>query len=129
MAIKTYKPTSPGKRNHVSVINTEISKKRPEKSLLRPLAKTGGRNNYGRMTSRHIGGGHKRKYRLIDFKRNKVEIKNAVEKLFNVKVGKVRTTMVRGKQKRVGRHFGRAPDWKKAIVTLSEGKINFLEEL
>ena len=60
---------------------------------------------------------------------NKVEIKNAVEKLFNVKVGKVRTTMVRGKLKRVGRHFGRAPDWKKAIVTLSEGKINFLEEL
>jgi len=60
---------------------------------------------------------------------NKVEIKNAVEKLFNVKVGKVRTAKVRGKQKRVGRHFGRAPDWKKAIVTLSEGKINFLEEL
>ena len=74
MAIKTYKPTSPGKRNHVSVINTEISKKSPEKSLLRPLAKTGGRNNYGRMTSRHIGGGHKRKYRLIDFKRNKVDV-------------------------------------------------------
>jgi large subunit ribosomal protein L23 len=60
---------------------------------------------------------------------NKVEIKNAVEKLFNVKVGKVRTTMMHGKQKRVGRHFGRTPDWKKAIVTLSEGKINFLEEL
>jgi large subunit ribosomal protein L2 len=74
MAIKTYKPTSPGKRNHVSVINTEISKKRPEKSLLRPLAKSGGRNNYGRLTSRHIGGGHKRKYRLIDFKRNKVNV-------------------------------------------------------
>lgn len=74
MAIKTYKPTSPGKRNHVSVINTEISKKRPEKSLLRPLSKSGGRNNYGRLTSRHIGGGHKRKYRLIDFKRNKVNV-------------------------------------------------------
>ena len=74
MAIKTYKPTSPGKRNHVSVINTEISKKSPEKSLLRPLSKSGGRNNYGRMTARHIGGGHKRKYRLVDFKRNKVEV-------------------------------------------------------
>jgi large subunit ribosomal protein L2 len=74
MAIKTYKPTSPGKRNHVSVINSEISKKRPEKSLLRPLSKSGGRNNYGRLTSRHIGGGHKRKYRLIDFKRNKVNV-------------------------------------------------------
>jgi len=74
MAIKTYKPTSPGKRNHVSVINSEISKKRPEKSLLRPLSKSGGRNNYGRLTSRHIGGGHKRKYRVIDFKRNKVNV-------------------------------------------------------
>ena len=60
---------------------------------------------------------------------NKVEIKEAVEKMFHVKVGKVRTTMIRGKQKRVGRHLGRTSDWKKAIVTLTEGKINFLEEL
>ena len=60
---------------------------------------------------------------------NKVEIKEAVEKMFHVKVGKVRTTMMRGKQKRVGRHLGRTSDWKKAIVTLTEGKINFLEEL
>jgi large subunit ribosomal protein L2 len=74
MAIKTYKPTSPGKRNHVSVVNPEISQKRPEKSLVRALVKSGGRNNYGRLTSRHIGGGHKRKYRLIDFKRNKVNV-------------------------------------------------------
>ena len=74
MAIKTYKPTSPGKRNHVSVVNDEISNKRPEKSLVRPLSKSGGRNNYGRMTARHIGGGHKRKYRLVDFKRNKVNV-------------------------------------------------------
>ena len=74
MAIKTYKPTSPGKRNHVSVIYEEISNKRPEKSLLRPLSKSGGRNNYGRLTARHIGGGHKRQYRLVDFKRNKVNV-------------------------------------------------------
>jgi large subunit ribosomal protein L2 len=74
MAIKTYKPTSPGKRNHVSVINEEISNKQPEKALLRPLSKTGGRNNLGRLTARHIGGGHKRKYRLVDFKRNKVDV-------------------------------------------------------
>jgi len=60
---------------------------------------------------------------------NKVEIKEAVEKIFKVKVGKVRTTMMRGKQKRVGRHLGRTSDWKKAIITLTEGKINFLEEL
>ena len=74
MAIKTYKPTSPGKRNHVSIINPELSKNGPEKSLLRPLSKSGGRNNAGRMTARHIGGGHKRKYRVIDFKRNKIDI-------------------------------------------------------
>ncbi len=74
MAIKTYKPTSPGKRHHVSTKNPDLSKKGPEKSLVTPLSKTGGRNNYGRITSRHIGGGHKRKYRVIDFKRNKTDI-------------------------------------------------------
>ena len=74
MAIKTYKPTSPGKRNHISIINPELSKGKPEKRLVRKLTKSGGRNNNGRVTSRHIGGGHKRKYRVIDFKRNKVDI-------------------------------------------------------
>ena len=74
MAIKTYKPTSPGKRNHVSIINPELSKGRPEKSLVRKLTNSGGRNNNGRITSRHIGGGHKRKYRVIDFKRNKIDV-------------------------------------------------------
>ena len=74
MAIKVYKPTSAGKRQHVSTKNPDLSKKRPEKSLVTSLSKSGGRNNYGRITSRHIGGGHKRKYRIIDFKRNKVNI-------------------------------------------------------
>lgn len=74
MAIKTYKPTSPGKRNHTSIVNHELSKERPEKSLTRPLNRRGGRNNYGRITARHLGGGHKRKYRIIDFKRNKVNV-------------------------------------------------------
>ncbi|NOX24661.1 MAG: 50S ribosomal protein L2 [Deltaproteobacteria bacterium] len=74
MSTKTYKPTSPGKRNRVSIFNPELSKKSPEKSLLCSLNKSGGRNNYGRVTARHIGGGHKRKYRIIDFKRNKVNI-------------------------------------------------------
>ncbi len=74
MAIKTYKPTSAGKRHHVSIKNSELSDKRPEKGLVSSLAKSGGRNNYGRITSRHIGGGHKRKYRHIDFKRNKTDI-------------------------------------------------------
>ncbi|MCB9914435.1 MAG: 50S ribosomal protein L2 [Planctomycetes bacterium] len=71
MGIKKYKPTSAGRR-HGNVLDfTELTKKKPEKSLLRPLKKTGGRNNHGHMTSRHRGGGHKRKYRVIDFKRRK----------------------------------------------------------
>jgi len=71
MAIKIYKRTSPGRRN--SSVNTkdEITTSKPEKSLLRPLKKTGGRNHSGKITARHRGGGHKRRYRLIDFKRNK----------------------------------------------------------
>ncbi|KGO32684.1 MAG: 50S ribosomal protein L2 [Desulfoprunum sp.] len=74
MAIKTYKPTSAGKRHHVSTTSQEISQCRPEKTLVVSLSKSGGRNNYGRVTARHIGGGHKRKYRIIDFKRNKIDI-------------------------------------------------------
>jgi len=74
MAIKTYKPTSAGKRHQVSIKNPELSSKRPEKSLVTSLSKSGGRNNYGRVTARHIGGGHKRKYRIIDFKRDKTGI-------------------------------------------------------
>ena len=69
MPVKTYKPTSPGRR-HGSVLDySKLTKKKPEKALLRPLKKTGGRNNTGRITSRRRGGGHKRRYRLIDFKR------------------------------------------------------------
>jgi len=74
MAIKTHKPTSPGKRHQVTVQQPDISDKAPEKSLLRPLKKSGGRNSYGRITVRHRGGGHKRKYRLIDWKRNKTGV-------------------------------------------------------
>ena len=74
MAIKVYKPTSPGKRQHVSAKSELLSSQGPEKSLVSSLNKSGGRNNYGRVTARHIGGGHKRKYRIIDFKRNKTGI-------------------------------------------------------
>ena len=69
MAIRQYKPTTPGRRNASVSDFSEITRSTPEKSLLRKLSKTGGRNSYGRMTSRHRGGGHKRQYRLIDFKR------------------------------------------------------------
>ncbi|HJP03310.1 MAG TPA: 50S ribosomal protein L2, partial [Planctomycetota bacterium] len=71
MGIKKYKPTSAGRR-HGSVLDfEELTGVKPEKTLLRPLKKTGGRNNHGRITCRRRGGGHKRRYRLIDFKRNK----------------------------------------------------------
>ena len=71
MAIKKYKPTSNGRRNMTSSDFAEITTSKPEKSLLVPLKNNAGRNNNGRITVRHQGGGHKRQYRLIDFKRNK----------------------------------------------------------
>ncbi len=74
MGIKKYKPTSPGRRNMTVSTFEEITKKEPEKSLLAPLTKTGGRNNKGRITVRHRGGGEKRHYRIVDFKRNKDDI-------------------------------------------------------
>jgi len=74
MAIRTFKPTSPGIRQMSTSTFGEVTKAAPEKRLLRPARKTGGRNNYGRVTVRFRGGGHKRRYRLIDFRRNKVGI-------------------------------------------------------
>ena len=71
MAIKKYKPTSPGRRFMSVSSFEEVTKTRPEKSLTEPLSKKGGRNNTGRITTRHQGGGHKRRYRVIDFKRVK----------------------------------------------------------
>ena len=74
MAIKKVKPTSPGRRFQAYAAYDEITKKAPEKSLLKPLKKSGGRNCFGRITIRHRGGGHKRHYRIIDFKRDKIGI-------------------------------------------------------
>jgi large subunit ribosomal protein L2 len=71
MSIKTYSPTSPSRRNMTTLAFDEITKSTPEKSLTVKLTKTGGRNNQGVITTRHIGGGHKRRYRIVDFKRNK----------------------------------------------------------
>ncbi|WP_096202141.1 50S ribosomal protein L2 [Bacillus sp. FJAT-45350] len=71
MPIKKYKPTSAGRRGMSSLDFAEITTDKPEKSLLAPLHKKGGRNNQGKLTVRHQGGGHKRQYRVIDFKRNK----------------------------------------------------------
>jgi large subunit ribosomal protein L2 len=71
MAVRRYKPTSPGRRFMSVSSFEEVTKSEPEKSLLAPIKKTGGRNNNGRITMRHQGGGHKRRYRIIDFKRRK----------------------------------------------------------
>ncbi|MGJ8454976.1 50S ribosomal protein L2 [Pseudothermotoga sp. U03pept] len=74
MGLKKYKPTSPGIRFMLTPDFSEVTKKQPEKSLLSPLKKSGGRNHYGRITVRFRGGGHKRKYRVIDFKRDKTGV-------------------------------------------------------
>ena len=78
MAIKTYKPMTNGQRNMSTLVNTEITKSTPEKSLVVTLKKNGGRNNQGRITVRHRGGGAKRKYRLVDFRRVRDGIKATV---------------------------------------------------
>ena len=81
MAIVKCKPTSAGRRHVVKIVNPELYKGKPYAPLLDTKSKTGGRNNYGRITTRHIGGGHKQHYRLIDFKRNKLDIPAVVERL------------------------------------------------
>lgn len=79
MAIKKYKPTSNGRRNMTGSDFAEITSTMPEKTLLEPNKKTAGRNNNGRITVRHHGGGHKRKYRVIDFKRNKDGVQGIIK--------------------------------------------------
>src|SRR5579862_343136 len=71
MPIRSRKPTSPGRRFQSVADFTDITRRRPERSLTEPLSSTGGRNNYGRKTARHRGGGHKRLYRVVDFRRDK----------------------------------------------------------
>ncbi len=81
MAVKTYKAMTNGTRNMSTIVNDEITKSTPEKSLTVSLNKKGGRNNQGKITVRHIGGGAKRKYRIIDFKRNKDGITGTVSSI------------------------------------------------
>ena len=81
MAIKNFKPMTPGTRGMSKLVNTEITKDTPEKSLTVTLKKSGGRNNQGKITLRHRGGGEKRKYRIIDFKRNKDGITGTVSSI------------------------------------------------
>ena len=81
MAIVKSKPTSPGRRHVVRIVNSELHKGAPYAPLLEKKSKSGGRNNHGRITTRHIGGGHKQHYRVIDFKRNKDGIPAKIERL------------------------------------------------
>ncbi|MDA7841349.1 MAG: large subunit ribosomal protein L2 [Gammaproteobacteria bacterium] len=81
MALIRSKPTSPGVRHKVKISSPELHKGKPCEALIAKLSKTGGRNNKGRITTRHIGGGHKRSYRIIDFKRDKDNIAAKVERL------------------------------------------------
>ena len=81
MALKKFNPRSPGQRQLVQIDRSQLHKGKPEKSLTEGLTKSGGRNNAGRITARHIGGGHKRRYRLIDWKRNKFDVEGTVERL------------------------------------------------
>ncbi len=78
MAIRNYKPTTPGRRKMSTLVNEDITKSTPEKSLTVTIKKNGGRNNQGKITVRHQGGGAKRKYRIIDFKRNKLNVPGKV---------------------------------------------------
>ncbi len=81
MALVKSKPTSAGRRFQVRVVNPDLSKEGPYEPLVQSLGKSGGRNNKGRITQRHIGGGHKQRYRIVDFKRNKDAIPAKVERL------------------------------------------------
>ena len=79
MALKKYKPTTPGQRFKLISAFDELTTNKPEKSLLSPKKSTGGRNSEGRMTIRNVGGGHKQKYRIIDFKRDKEGVPGTVK--------------------------------------------------
>ena len=78
MGVKVYRPTSPGRRGMSRIVGEKLDKKKPEKNLTEPQSQSGGRNNQGRVTSRFRGGGHKRLYRVIDFKRNKLDVPSKV---------------------------------------------------
>lgn len=81
MPIKIYRPTSDGRRNASVPTFEEITRTKPERSLLAPITRKGGRNNSGTVTTRHQGGGHKRRYRIIDFKRNKIDVQGRVDSI------------------------------------------------
>ena len=80
MAVRKLNPVTPGQRHKVAITFDQLTTDRPEKSLLGPKSKTGGRNNTGKMTMRYIGGGHKQRYRIIDFKRDKDNVRLVLQR-------------------------------------------------
>ena len=86
MPVRVYKPITNGLRGKSTLINDEITKTTPEKSLVVTLKKNGGRNNQGKITVRHRGGGAKRKYRIIDFKRNKIILLQLLHQLNTIQI-------------------------------------------
>ena len=81
MALKTFRPTSPGRRQLVLVDKSHLWKGAPVKMLVEGKSKSGGRNHHGRITMRHVGGGHKQTYRRVDFRRRKYDVEGTVERL------------------------------------------------
>ena len=130
MAVKTFKPYTPARRNMtVSGFEGVDKKARPERSLTETLKKHAGRNSYGHITVRHHGGGNKRKYRIIDFKRQKLDMPATVERIEydpnrSAFIALIKyednTLIVGGKVKRTGAYpAGKRADYKKAVVTLT----------
>ena len=119
MAVRKLRPITPGQRHKIVNTFDGITTSKPEKSLLTPLKKTGGRNNYGRMTMRYIGGGHKRRYRIIDFKRNNFGVEGEVKTIEYDPNRSARIALVLyGKEKR----YIIAPNGLKVGDKISSGK-------
>ena len=118
--MKTYKPTSDGQRSRISADFDEITRSKPEKSLLAPIKQKAGRNNTGRITVRHRGGGHKKRYRIIDFKRS---IEGAEGTVFSIEYDPNRSARIALVKSTDGRKFYMiAPDGLKVGEKVMSGE-------
>ena len=113
MAIKFYKPTTSGRRQMTTTDYSELSKVAPERSLLAPLKKNSGRNSYGRITVRHRGGGNRRKYRIIDFKRNKIDMPATVLTLEYDPNRSAHIALVRRRREEIHHRSKRTEGWRR----------------
>ena len=122
MGVRQFKPTSPGRRFMTISDFDEVTRDKPEKSLLAPVKRHGGRNNTGRITTRHQGGGHKRRYRIIDFKRRKdgVPATVAVDRVRPQPLGAHRAAALRGRPQ--GLHPGAGPAGRRVDRAVRRGR-------